>query len=1332
MRFPVWACPFVLLIALAVVSSNIAHARDVFDRDNLVAWCIVPFDSARRGPEERARMLADLGIRQLAYDWRDEHIQQWDEEVEAMDRHGVRIVAWWMAPVDLNETNRKILDVVRRHRLKLQFWVLIPDPGSAETPQTEKVRSAAAAIRPLVVEAARLGCQVGLYNHGGWFGEPENQIAILKELTAGDGPEKLDNVGLVYNLHHGHSHLDRFSSLLDQIKPWLFALNLNGMTRRGDEARKKILPLGAGELDLEVLRTIRDSGYRGPIGILNHTDLDARARLADNLAGLDWLVKQLRGEPVGPLPKMQTYSAEPLDPAAKKTPLAGQSSAQRAQLAELIAAAQSGGDAKNGALVFASPKFACLSCHRVGGQGGAIGPELTKIGHSACPEEIAESLLWPKRKVKPEFVASAIATDTGSVHQGYIIRESDDTLTIREAASGQVITLRLSEIAERQQLGTLMPDGLSDAMTPVERRDVMRFLMELGRDPATTGDDALAAAHLPATFAYDKGPLVPAQWRYAGHAVNRERLYDFYAKEADHFRDLGRPVAVLPAYPGLDGGHLGHWGNQNEDTWRDDRWNRMDCGSVMCGVVQLGRKMISRGICVRLGDRGELVTCFNPDTSRYEAVWQGGFVKFSPVRHGFVDPLTIGGETMRFTAAEPPAGTCRYRGYYRHGPRILFALEIDGKPYLDAPAIEDGRFVRTLAPRDEHPLRHLTCGGPAQWPQVLETRGRLGGNGAYTIDSITPPTDNPWNALMFFGGHDFLADGSAMLCTMQGDVWHVTGLDRGLEHVRWKRFAAGLHHPLGLVVVDGQVYVLGRNQITRLHDLNHDDEADFYECFSQAFVTSAAGHDFVCGLERDSAGNFYTVSGPQGLLRISPDGAQAEVLATGFRNPDGLGLLPDGSITVPSSEGEWTPASMINLMPPANMASGQQPCTETPPHYGYRGPQGHRPPELPLAYLPRGLDNSSAGQIFVNSKKWGPLKNQVIHFSYGAGTYFLVLRDEVDGRAQAAVVPLVGDFASGPHRGRFHPLDGQLYVTGMGGWGTYTAEDGAFERVRYAGGRVQLPVAFHVHNNGVHITFAEPVDPSVAGETARQFAQAWNYRYSGGYGSEEYAPSHYGLVGHDRVAIAGSHVLPDGRSLFVEMPELQPVNQLHLRLELDAHVPLEMFVTVHALDNPFTDFPDYRAVEKTIAPHPILQDLALLANPPPPNPWRERIAGARAVTVEAGQNLSFATRSFTVRAGEPIKLTFTNPDVVPHNWVLLKPGALLRVGEQVNRLVADPEAVTRHYVPRTDDVLAYTDIVPAGGKFSINFQAPQTRGRYPYLCSFPGHWMVMNGQLIVE
>ncbi|MEZ6044497.1 MAG: plastocyanin/azurin family copper-binding protein [Planctomycetaceae bacterium] len=97
-----------------------------------------------------------------------------------------------------------------------------------------------------------------------------------------------------------------------------------------------------------------------------------------------------------------------------------------------------------------------------------------------------------------------------------------------------------------------------------------------------------------------------------------------------------------------------------------------------------------------------------------------------------------------------------------------------------------------------------------------------------------------------------------------------------------------------------------------------------------------------------------------------------------------------------------------------------------------------------------------------------------------------------------------------------------------------------------------------------------------------------------------------------------------------------------------------------------------------------------------------------------------------------LELKLVNPDVVPHNWALVKPGALKEVGEMANRLIADPEAVVRQYIPETDQVLFYTDVVPPQEEMSIFFQAPSEPGHYPYLCTFPGHWMVMNGILIVE
>ena len=188
-----------------------------------------------------------------------------------------------------------------------------------------------------------------------------------------------------------------------------------------------------------------------------------------------------------------------------------------------------------------------------------------------------------------------------------------------------------------------------------------------------------------------------------------------------------------------------------------------------------------------------------------------------------------------------PERPFEYHGFYRHGKRIVFAYRIGETEMLDSPWVEDGTFTRTVGPAEGHPLAASTRGGPSQWPQVLETRGKRGETRPYAVDTIEPPFRNPWNALMFFGDHDFFPDGTAMICTMQGDVWRVEGLDDDLTSVRWRRFASGLHQPLGLVIADGRVHVMGRDQLTRLHDLDGDGEADFYECVNNAYRDLAGG-----------------------------------------------------------------------------------------------------------------------------------------------------------------------------------------------------------------------------------------------------------------------------------------------------------------------------------------------------------------------------------------------------------------------------------------------------------------------------------------------------------
>ena len=125
-------------------------AKRLYNRDNLIAWCIVPFDSKKRGPEERATMLQKLGLTHFAYDWRAEHIPSFDAEVEALDAHGVALDAFWVSPGELNRESRIILDLLKRHGKKAQLWVLL-DLGNDRVhgaEQDRRVETAALKFAP--------------------------------------------------------------------------------------------------------------------------------------------------------------------------------------------------------------------------------------------------------------------------------------------------------------------------------------------------------------------------------------------------------------------------------------------------------------------------------------------------------------------------------------------------------------------------------------------------------------------------------------------------------------------------------------------------------------------------------------------------------------------------------------------------------------------------------------------------------------------------------------------------------------------------------------------------------------------------------------------------------------------------------------------------------------------------------------------------------------------------------------------------------------------------------------------------------------------------------
>ena len=542
----------------------------------------------------------------------------------------------------------------------------------------------------------------------------------------------------------------------------------------------------------------------------------------------------------------------------------------------------------------------------------------------------------------------------------------------------------------------------------------------------------------------------------------------------------------------------------------------------------------------------------------------------------------------------------------------------DGKAVLQIPARAKATTFRVLITQgkagetqrlesSKTPVPDLVAlckGGPAHWGDAIETQGKLGtGDGPYLVDEITAPDDNPYGSWLRLGGHDFFPNGDAAAVNISGDVWLVSGLDAKLEKVKWKRIAMGLFQPLGCKVVDGKIYVTGRDQITRLHDLNGDGEADYYECFNNDCVVTENYHEFALDLQTDSAGNFYygkgspweptNMSPHQGtILRVSKDGAKLEIVATGLRAPNGLGMGPKDFLTCSDNQGHWMPANRLNIIKPGGFY-GMTPAAHKVLHFKaadgtefdanpsseearkefktnfWGKPDAPMPTagyDLPLVWMPQSVDNSPGGEVWVTGGKWGPWEGRMLHLSYGHCLLYGVTMETVDGVAQGAVVKFPFKFPSGIMRGRFAPQDGQLYVTGLNVWQSDAAKFGCFSRVRYTGAAVTMPVELHALKDGVALQFTNALDAASATDVQNYDITRWNYQWTGAYGSPDFKVSD-GTKGKDTVPVEKATLSADKKTLTLTLADMQPAMTMRLKFKIQSTdgkpVEQEIHSTIH-------------------------------------------------------------------------------------------------------------------------------------------------------------------------
>lgn len=835
----------------------------------------------------------------------------------------------------------------------------------------------------------------------------------------------------------------------------------------------------------------------------------------------------------------------------------------------------------------------------------------------------------------------------------------------------------------------------------------------------------------------------------------QNRLRDWYAEQARNYLHSGKSLPeVMPAFPGMDGGKFGHWGQNTEENYYDRTLNEVDTGRVVSQVTNHFGNVTLKAVNVRVPGAGKFSVLFDPQKLTFTDAWQGGFVQWDSRRFGLNSGIDAGGKQVLDLLGSqwmvPKEIPTQYRGYYRSGETVVFHYEIGGAKIYDQVREENGVLVRNMTVEgslpdgvrgesnliphlDQGETKALALSAQPRWlDQTVSTQGVLGeGDGAYVIDTLTIPygKENPFNMPFRVGGFDFLPDGRAAVCTLMGDVWLVDGIDEDLDRLTWKRIAAGLHQSLGLVVQDGKILVLGRDQVTRLHDLNGDDEADFYECVTNEYPTSP-GNSFALTLHQDDEGTLYWFTRSENFAMTRyRKGEKPESIATGLRGTNGTGVSPDGSIVLATAqEGTWTPATVI-----FEVGEGS--------YHGFLGPRkehGKYGYDLPLCFIPRGIDNSCGDIVFLpEDKRLGPLAGSLVGTSLGACTHYRVLREVCNGKPQGGVVPLPGDFLSGAHRSRYNPHDGQLYIAGSSGWESYAQEDGSLQRVRYTGQTLHLPESVETWENGFIVRFNTRIDPrSVKLDNA--FAEQWNYLYSGAYGSPEFSVKFPGRLGHDRVDIRSVHALKDGRSVFVELPQLHPVMQLHLYLELETDTgesfTPDIYYSVFEMGKPFTGFDGYQRIAKepyndfptsrTYVRDPRLDAQEKLGN---------STGTFETLFIDAIPGLRYSTTRLTVKAGKRTALILKNTDVeMPHNILITQPEKFEAIVQASKLLAADPEAIRIHYVPEMEGIIAFSPLTYPGEQYALYFNSPTQPGEYPFVCTFPGHWDVMRGILVVE
>jgi cytochrome c len=408
----------------------------------------------------------------------------------------------------------------------------------------------------------------------------------------------------------------------------------------------------------------------------------------------------------------------------------------------------------------------------------------------------------------------------------------------------------------------------------------------------------------------------------------------------------------------------------------------------------------------------------------------------------------------------------------------------------------------------------------------------------------------PANFAPKVGGMDFLSDSSLIICTWDslGAVYRLQGVTgKDPEAIKVKRIAVGLAEPLGIKTVNDTIYVLQKQELTRLIDNDKDGIIDEYQTVCDGWRVSANFHEFAFGLAYKD-GYFYaalaTAINPGGAstkpqipdrgkaIKISGKDGSFEFIASGLRTPNGINFGVDGELFITDNQGDWLPSSKVLHVSPGAWFGSRS--------VDFEGTANLKE-KLPVVWLPQDeIGNSPSQPIAINV---GPYAGQQLHGEVTHGGLKRVFVEKVNGEYQGAVFRFTQGLAGGVNRVVWGP-DGALYVGLIGNPGNWQHQGGEWfgiQKLTYNGKTTFEMLAVRAKSNGMEIEMTEPIADDYGNSVADYEIKQWYYKPTLEYGGPK--------LDEKLLAIKSLNISDDRKKVFFELDGLLPNHVVYIRLK---------------------------------------------------------------------------------------------------------------------------------------------------------------------------------------